>query len=78
MGRWMALASAKPAAELLPSRSHRLQDVDVALYGDLKAAGESVVGEYCRGLVRRLVFGAAGDELPAVAQTLMAQRWRRR
>jgi len=55
-----------------------LQAVDVALYGDLKAAGESVVGEYCRGLVRRLVFGAAGDELPAVAQTLMAQRWRRR
>ena len=35
--------------------------------------------EYCRELVRRLVFGAAGDELPAVAQSvaqaLVAQRW---
>ena len=28
-----------PAAELLPSRSHRLQTVDAALYADLKAAG---------------------------------------
>ena len=68
-----------PAAELLPSRSHRLQTVDAALYADLKAAGESVVPDYCRELVRRLAFGAAGDELPAVAQlvaqTLVAQRW---
>ena len=68
-----------PAAELLPSRSHRLQTVDAALYGDLKAADESRVREHCRELVRRLVFGAAGDELPAVtqavAQTLVAQRW---
>ena len=62
-----------PAAKLLPSRSHRLQTVDAALYADLKGAGESVVGEYCRELVRRLVFGAAGDDLPAVAQ-----RWRKR
>ena len=68
-----------PAAKLLPSRSHRLQTVDAALYADLKGAGESVVGEYCRELVRRLVFGAAGDDLPAVAQSvaqaLVAQRW---
>jgi hypothetical protein len=68
-----------PAAELLPSRSHRLQTVDAALYADVKAAVESVVQDYCRELVRRLVFGAAGDELPAVAQAvahaLAAQRW---
>ena len=68
-----------PAAELLPSRSHRLQTVDAALYGDLKAASEDVVRDYCRELVRRLVLGADGDELPAVAQsvaqTLVAQRW---
>ena len=68
-----------PAAGLLPSRSHRLQTVDAALYGDLKAASESVMQEYCRELVRRLVFGAAGDELPAIAQSvaqaLVAERW---
>ena len=40
-----------PAAELLPSRSHRLQTVDAALYGDLKAADESVVRDYCRELI---------------------------
>ena len=68
-----------PAGELLPSRSHRLQTVDSGLYGDLKAASESVMQEYCRELVRRLVFGAAGDELPAIAQSvaqaLVAERW---
>ena len=68
-----------PAAELLPSRSHRLQTVDAALYNDLKGAGESVVQDYCRELLRRSVFCAAGDELPAVAQSvaevLVAQRW---
>ena len=68
-----------PAAGLLPSRSHRLQTVDAALYGDLKGASESVMQEYCRELVRRLVFGAAGDELPAIAQSvaqaLVAERW---
>ena len=68
-----------PAAELLPSRSHRLQTVDAALYGDLKAADESVVRDYCRELVRRLAFGVGGDELSPVAQSvahaLVAQRW---
>lgn len=34
--------------------------VDAALYADLKAASESVVRDYCRELVRRLAFGAAG------------------
>ena len=43
-----------PAAELLPSRSHRLQTVDAALYADLKAAGESAVRDYCRELTRRV------------------------
>ena len=68
-----------PAGELLPSRSHRLQTVDAALYADLKAADESVVREYCRELVRRIAFGGSGDELSSLAQgvahVLVAQRW---
>jgi hypothetical protein len=68
-----------PAAELLPSRSHRLQTVDAALYGDLKGAGESAVRDYCRELTRRVAFGGNGDELSSVAQSvahaLVAQRW---
>ena len=71
-----------PAAELLPSRSHRLQTVDAALYGDLKAAGESAVRDYCRELTRRVAFGGNGDELSSVAQAvahaLVAQRWPKR
>ena len=57
-----------PAAELLPSRSHRLQTVDAALYGDLKAADESAVRDYCRELTRRVAYGGNGDELSPVAQ----------
>lgn len=68
-----------PAAELLSSRSHRLQTVDSALYGDLKAANESTVQDYCRELVRWLAFGGMGDELSPVAQSvaeeLVARRW---
>lgn len=68
-----------PAAELLQSRSHRLQTVDAALYADLKAADESAVRDYCRELVRRLAFSGTGDELSPVAQsvahTLVARKW---
>jgi hypothetical protein len=68
-----------PAAELLPSRAHRLQTVDAALYTNLKAAPESAVREYCRELTRRIAFGGTGEELPAVAQAvayaLVAQQW---
>ncbi|MEE6140634.1 chemotaxis protein [Mycobacterium sp. 050128] len=68
-----------PAAELLPSRSHRLQTVDAALYADLVAADESVVRDYCRELVRQLAFGVPGEDLSpvaqSVAQALIAQRW---
>ncbi|KAA1248297.1 chemotaxis protein [Mycobacterium simiae] len=67
-----------PAAELLPSRSHRLQTVDAALYADLKAAPESAVDDYCRELTRRVAFGS-GDELSPLAQSvagaLVARRW---
>jgi len=68
-----------PAAELLPSRAHRLQTVDAALYADLVAADESTVRDYCRTLVRQLAFGIPGEELSpvaqSVAQTLIAERW---
>ena len=68
-----------PAAELLRSRSHRLQTVDAALYGDLKAADESTVQDYCRELTRWLAFGGSGAELSplaqSVAEALVAQRW---
>jgi hypothetical protein len=75
----LAAGADSAAAELLPSRSHRLQTVDAALYADLKAADESAVRDYCRELVRRLAFGGTGDELSPVAQSvahaLVAQRW---
>ncbi|UGT99232.1 hypothetical protein LTQ55_12135 [Mycobacterium intracellulare] len=68
-----------PAAELLPSRSHRLQTVDAALYTDLVAADESMVRDYCRELTRQLAFSIPGEELSPVAQSvahaLVAQRW---
>lgn len=68
-----------PAAELLPSRSHRLQTVDAALYTDLVAADDSMVRDYCRELTRQLAFGIPGEELSPVAQSvahaLVAQRW---
>ncbi|MGE2817911.1 chemotaxis protein [Mycobacterium heidelbergense] len=68
-----------PAAELLPSRSHRLQTVDAALYADLVAADDSMVRDYCRELTRQLAFGIPGEELSSVAQSvahaLVAQRW---
>jgi hypothetical protein len=68
-----------PAAVLLPSRAHRLQTVDAALYADLVAADESVVRDYCRELTRQLAFGVSGEELSPVAQSvahaLVAQRW---
>lgn len=68
-----------PAAELLPSRTHRLQTVDSALYADLVAADESTVRDYCRELTRQLAFGVPGEELSpvaqSVAQALIAQRW---
>ena len=68
-----------PATELLPSRSHRLQTVDAALYADLVAADESMVRDYCRELTRQLAFGISGEELSPVAQSvahaLVAQRW---
>lgn len=68
-----------PAAELLPSRSHRLQTVDAALYADLVAADESMVRDYCRELTRQLAFGIPREELSPVAQSvahaLVAQRW---
>ena len=71
--------SDSPASELLPSRSHRLQTVDAALYADLQAAGERGVRDYCRELVRRLAFGGLGDELSPVAQSvadaLVGGRW---
>ena len=70
-----------PAAELLPSRVHRLQTVDGALYADLLAADDSVVRDYCRELTRQLAFGVPGEELSpvaqSVAQALIAQRWPR-
>ncbi|OBJ84735.1 hypothetical protein A5640_14980 [Mycobacterium asiaticum] len=69
------------AAQLLPSRSHRLQLVDATLYAKLKVAGQSAVRDYCRELVRRLAFGGFGDELPgvaqAVAQSLVSKDWPR-
>ena len=68
-----------PTVELLPSRAHRLQTVDAALYADLVAADESVVRNYCRELTRQLTFGVPGEELSPVAQSvadaLVAQRW---
>lgn len=68
-----------PAAELLASRAHRLQTVDAALYADLVAADESIVRDYCRELIRQLVFGVPGEELSPVAQSvahaLVAERW---
>lgn len=74
-----AAGADSPAAELLASRSHRLQTVGAALYADLKAAGEPAVRDYCRELVRRVAFGGTGDELSPVAQSvaraLVAQRW---
>lgn len=67
------------AMDLSASRTHRLQTVDAALYADLVAAGESVVRDYCRALIRQLVFGIPGEELPGVAQAvgqaLVAERW---
>jgi hypothetical protein len=70
-----------PASELLASRSHRLHTVDAALYASVKAADESVLRDYCRELVRRLVFGGDGDELSPVAQSvaraLVARQWPR-
>lgn len=67
------------AMDLGASRAHRLQTVDAALYADLVAADESVVRDYCRELVRQLVFGIPGEELSRVAQAvghaLVAQRW---
>lgn len=66
------------ASELSRSRSHRLQTVDAALYQAVVAAKDSVVREYSRELLRRLVFGGA-DDLSAVAQSvaaaLVAGRW---
>lgn len=67
------------AAELSPSRAHRLQTVDAALYADLVGADESVVRDYCRELVRQLAFGIPGEDLSPTAQSvahaLVAQRW---
>lgn len=67
------------AAELSPSRAHRLQSVDAALYADLTAAGQSTVRDYCRELTRQLILGIPGEELPMVAQTvgqaLVVERW---
>lgn len=61
------------------ARAHRLQTVDAALYADLVAADESVVRDYCRELIRQLVFGIAGEDLSRVAQAvghaLVAERW---
>jgi len=75
----LAAAVDNPAAELLPSRAHRLQTVDAALYADLVAADESVVRDYCRELTRQLAFGVPGEELSPVAQSvthaLVAGRW---
>lgn len=74
-----SIGSDNPAAELLPSRAHRLQTVDAALYADLVAADDSVVRDYCRELLRQLAFGIPGEELSPVAQSvadaLVAQRW---
>ncbi|WP_156296852.1 chemotaxis protein [Mycobacterium paragordonae] len=70
-----------PASELLSSRSHRLQTVDAALYAGVKAADESVLRDYCRELVRRLVFDGIDDELSPVAQSvaraLVGRQWPR-
>lgn len=70
-----------PASELLASRSHRLQTVDAALYASVKAADVSVLRDYCRELLRRLVFGGDDDELSSVAQSvaraLVAGQWPR-
>lgn len=61
------------------ARAHRLQTVDAALYADLVAADESVLRDYCRELIRQLVFGIAGEDLSRVAQAvghaLVAERW---
>lgn len=65
-----SLESDNAAAKLSQPRAHRLQTVDAALYADLVAAGESVVRDYCRELVRQLVFGIPGEELSAVAQSV--------
>lgn len=67
------------AAELSPSRAHRLQTVDAALYSDLIAADESTVRHYCRTLIRQLAFGIPGEDLSPAAQSvanaLVAERW---
>ncbi|WP_156670998.1 MULTISPECIES: hypothetical protein [unclassified Mycobacterium] len=67
------------AAQLSPSRAHRLQTVDAALYADLVAADESTVRAHCRELIRQLAFGVPGEDLSpvaqSVAQALIAQRW---
>lgn len=67
------------SAELSPSRAHRLQTVDAALYTDLVAADESTVRHYCRTLVRQLAFGIPGEDLSPLAQSvanaLVAERW---
>lgn len=67
------------AAELSPSRAHRLQTVDAALYTDLVAADESTVRHYCRTLIRQLAFGIPGEDLSPLAQSvanaLVAERW---
>ncbi len=65
-----SLESDNAAAKLSQPRAHRLQTVDAALYADLVAAGESVLRDYCRELVRQLVFGIPGEELSAVAQSV--------
>lgn len=61
------------------ARAHRLQTVDAALYADLVASDESVVRDYCRELIRQLVFGIPGEDLSPVAQAvghaLVAERW---
>ncbi|WP_133058049.1 hypothetical protein [Mycolicibacterium vulneris] len=67
------------SAELSPSRAHRLQTVDAALYTDLVAADESTVRHYCRTLIRQLAFGIPGEDLSPLAQSvanaLVAERW---
>lgn len=67
------------SAELSPSRAHRLQTVDAALYTDLVAADELTVRHYCRTLIRQLAFGILGEDLSPLAQSvanaLVAERW---
>ncbi|WP_232538319.1 hypothetical protein [Mycobacterium intracellulare] len=65
-----SLESDNAAADLSSARAHRLQTVDAALYADLVAADESVLRDYCRELVRQLIFGIPGGELSAVAQSV--------